>query len=127
MADARDPSTNPASSSIQVLASGVFVDEHPDAEPFRPPMSVEDRGELARWRAGEIVFVQLTPFVEFDDGHRPQRWEGTPQGPYPLPTVGSATTPLLHLIDDHARDDLGNLLGDFGIAEIKVSRFAFEA
>ena len=114
-------------SAIHMLGTGVLVSPHPDPERFRAPMSPEERGELAHARAGDIVYVQLTFFAEFDAGDGPTRWDSTPQGPYPLPTTASATTALLDLVDDYERDQLGNLLGDFGIAGVKVSRFAFEA
>jgi hypothetical protein len=118
---------------IRILATGVFVDEHADPEPelleaaraFGEHLSPEDRAELARWRAGELVYVRITSFVEFDDGSGVQRWDETPQGPYPLPLGESATSALLNSIEDSDQRD--NHLADFGINEIPVSRFEFEA
>jgi hypothetical protein len=115
-------------SEVAVLGTGVRVDEYLGPESLARGMSLVDRGDLERWRAGESLFVRLTWFVEFDDDSgRNQRWEGTPQGPYAVPVGSSATSALLGLIDDHGRDFLGDLRGDFGIGGIKVSRFAFEA
>jgi hypothetical protein len=115
---------------IRVIATGVRVDEHPSPEAglleqanaFGTPLSPEQRADVASWRAGEAVFVRVTSFAEFDDGHGAQRWEGTPQGPYAVSLRRSATSTLLGLVD-HAEE----LLADFGIAGLRVSRFHFHA
>jgi hypothetical protein len=41
-------------------------------------LTPEDRAHIARWRAGEVMFVELTAFAEFDDGTGiEQTWNGT--------------------------------------------------
>jgi hypothetical protein len=116
---------------IRILATGVRVDVHPDPEEalieaagaFGGYPSPEQRADLAHWRAGELAFVRLTSFAEFDDGSGVQRWEGTPQGPYAVSVAEPATSTLLDLVDSVDEP----LLADFGISGMSVSRFAFHA
>jgi len=86
-------------------------------------VSPESRADIARARAGDVAFVRLTPFVEFEDGSGHQRWNGTPQGPYPIALSQPATSTLLGYVDSLPND----LLEDLGIAGVSVSRFAFRA
>src|SRR4051794_693410 len=73
---------------VRVIGTGIYVDTYPDPEraieeaaaTLGRHLSPETRAEIVGWRAGDLVFVRLTPFVEFDDGSGPARWEGTPQG-----------------------------------------------
>jgi hypothetical protein len=119
--------------SIRVLATGVRVEEHPDPESWLQDAwrdlgvraTPEERSDLARWRAGDVVFVRTTSFVEFDDGSGPKVWEDTPQGPTPVEVSSSATTALLVIVE--AQDQRLNLLADLGISDMRVSRFDFEA
>lgn len=109
---------------VRIVATGVRVDAHPDpghagAEHVPPEQPVD----LVRWRAGQVAFVRLTSFVEFDDGSGVRRWEGTPQGPHAVALAGSATSRLLELVD--SMPDL--LLADLGISGMSASRFDFHA
>ena len=118
---------------VRILATGVRLDEYPGHEGalveqvgrFGKHLSPEQRSDLVRARAGEIVFVRVTAFVEFDRGAGPERWEETPQGPYAVEVQGSATSALLHLAENQSL--LTNLLADLGISGMAVSRFEFEA
>jgi hypothetical protein len=87
-------------------------------------LSPEQRADLARWRAGEVIFVRVTEFAEFDAGEGPQRWEDTPQGPYAVPVGVSATSTLLDLVEN---SEGGSLLGELGISGLAVSRWEFAA
>jgi hypothetical protein len=68
--------------SVRVIATGVYVDTYPDPEralaetaaAFGGHLSPEARADIAQWRAGELEFIRLTPFVEFDDGFGDTRW-----------------------------------------------------
>jgi hypothetical protein len=116
---------------VRILGTGVRVEACPDPEDalrqvaraFGDHLSPEQRADLAGWRAGAVAFVRLTSFAEFDYGSGVQRWEGTHQGPYAIPTTGSATSTLLALVDSVDEP----LLADFGIGDISVSRFEFHA
>jgi hypothetical protein len=116
---------------VRVIGTGIHVDEHPDPERaladvaarLGDRLSPETRLDIARWRAGEVAFVRLTPFAEFDDGSGPRRWDGTPQGPYAVPLTQSATSTLLSRVEMVPSD----LLAELGISDMNVSRFAFRA
>jgi hypothetical protein len=116
---------------VRVIGTGVYIDTYPDpddeiseaAATFGLHLSPETRGDLARWRAGELEFVRLTPFVEFDRGSGPERWEGTPQGPLAVPLRERATSTLL----GHATSLPNDMLADLRIYDLKVSRFAYSA
>jgi hypothetical protein len=116
---------------VRVTGTGVYIDTYPDPEhaiaeaaaPFGRRRSPERRADLARWRAGELEFVRLTPFVEFDDGSGPVRWEGTPQGPSPVPLGERATSTLLSHVESLPND----MLADLRIQNLKVTRFAYTA
>jgi hypothetical protein len=88
-------------------------------------LSPEQRADLAGGRAGEVVFVRVTAFVEFDRGAGLERWEETPQGPFAVEARGSATSALLDLVEGQSL--LTNLLADLGISGMAVSRFQFAA
>jgi hypothetical protein len=118
---------------VRILATGVRLDEHPNHEAALVEqvgrhgmhLSPEQRADLARGRTGEVVFVRVTAFVEFDAGSGLERWEETPQGPFAVEAHVSATSALLHLVEHQSQ--LPNLLADFGLGGIAVSRFQFEA
>jgi len=92
---------------IQVVATGIVVAEASDGATV----------------PGTKALVTLTAFVEFDGYGERKRWTGGPQGPMPLPSDGSTTTALLHLVRDFEED----LLPDLGIAGLRTSRFDFYA
>ena len=119
------------SEGVRVIGTGVYIATYPDPEraiaeaaaSFGQHLSPETRSDIARWQAGDLEFVRLTPFVEFDDGSGPTRWEGTPQGPRAVPLGEPATSTLLGHIEDLPDD----LLADLRISDLKVSRFAYSA
>lgn len=93
---------------VRILGTGIRVDLHPDPETallevasaFAEHASPEDRAELARWRAGEVAFVRLTSFAEFDNGsvlggvgkgHRKARTPFQSRSPRPRPCLASST------------------------------------
>jgi hypothetical protein len=114
-----------------MIGTGVYIDTHPDPEraiavaaaAFGRQLSPETRADLARWHAGDLEFVRLTPFVEFDDGSGRTRWEGTPQGPRAVPLGEPATSTLLGHIELLPND----MSADLGISNLKVTRFAYSA
>jgi hypothetical protein len=118
---------------VQILATGVLLDEYPSHEEalleetraFGRHLSPEERADLARARTGEVVFVRATAFVEFDAGEGRQRWEETPQGPFAVGVRESATSALLGIVESNPV--FWNLLADFGISGMAVSRFQFAA
>lgn len=117
---------------VEILVTGVVLDEFPDPEATLDErvrisgarVTPEQRGHLAAWRQGSVVFVRSTPFVEFRGASGEQRWEGTPQGPSAVTTARSATSALLELAEDAERTGLLAELRSSGHA---VSRFDFEA
>jgi hypothetical protein len=118
---------------VRILATGVLLDEYPDHEAalfeqvhrHGTHLSPEERGDIARARTGEVVFLRATAFVEFDRGAGAERWEDTPQGPFAVAARESATSVLLEIVERNP--GLENLLGDFGISGLPVSRFQFAA
>ncbi len=116
---------------MRILGTGTHFDEYPGALDLVAArdrhdwsrLSTDQREELARARAGELLFVRMTAFVEFDRGQGAERWEGTPQGPWPVPLGRSATSALLRLVED----DLGGLEADLGISGLHVARFDYHA
>jgi hypothetical protein len=106
--------------AVSVRATGVRFDQA-DAGPTGSP-SPERRAEDAAWRRGELVYLTVTAFVEFNDESGEQRWVGTPQGPYAVPLGKDATSLLLELAE---RPD--DLLADLGISGEGVPRFDFYA
>ena len=110
---------------VRIVATGVRIDAHPDPEHHARPEHAppEQPVDLVRWRAGQVAFVRLTSFVEFDDGSGVRRWEGTAQGPHAVSLAGSATSRLLELVE--TMPDL--LLAELGISGLSASRFDFHA
>jgi hypothetical protein len=120
------------SKQLRILATGVFLDEHPNHEAalleqvgrHGMRLSPEQRADLACGRTGEVVFVRVTPFAEFDAGDGLERWEATPRGPFAVELDQSATSRLLDLVEN---SDILELLADLGISGMAVSRLQFAA
>lgn len=104
--------------AVAILATGTRFDE------YRLP-GEDDEPRWARAAAGDLVFVRSTAFVEFDAGAGAERWDETPQGPFPVPLRESATTALLQIVEDDPTSL--NPLADLGIAGMRPSRFDWHA
>lgn len=108
--------------AVSVRATGVRFDEADPGPDQWSRMTPERRADRAAWARGELLFVSVTAFVEFDDDSGAQRWTGSPQGPFAVPLSADATSLLMDLAN--VPDDL---LADLGIAGYKVTRFDFLA
>ena len=106
---------------VTVQSTGVRIDLA-SGDDLPSPTTPEERAERAESKRGKLVFVTVSAFVEFIDSDGPQRWMGTPQGPYAISLGADATSLLLELAD---RPD--DLLPDLGIAGLHVPRFEFYA
>jgi hypothetical protein len=115
---------------VEILGTGVAIRPATDAEVLLYRRARADEaleldfsfvyGPVAT--AGEIYVVART-FVEFRHEGRSDRWESGERHGMTIPTDRDPTADIVAIAAD--AEDMADLIGDMGIAGMKVSRLAW--